>query len=751
MKRNIFILLFLAVIAISGEGAKLTPEASLARIEGGKQRIAALGHKESLRLKYSEAITSTGEAGLYVFADDEGQFVIGAADDTMPALLGYGEHFDSENIPDGMKWWMEMVATMPAVRAVPNHSSVATLMRTTWNQNAPFNNLCPTDGGGRAVTGCVATAVAQVVRYHALPEVKGIGTHSYTWNNTQLTFDYANTTFDWSNMLNSYSNSYNTTQANAVATLMRACGIGVEMNYSSVESGAAAYKIENLLVNNLGFDKGAAYLKRSCFSAEEWDEVIYGEILAGRPVIYTGYKGNSGHCFVCDGYSSNGYYHINWGWGGLADGNYLLTKLEPTATGIGAGQYVYNDDQEAVIGIQSPRSYTKEFLPVISNGGFDYSDYYNGFWFGKDSEGNVNGFFNYSNSEKTYTPGVRIYMDDGTEYFAWSKEGEDSFKPLSGLAVIRVNMPENIKAGTYKVMPVVRRKLESAANVVSEAGMRRAAETPDWQKIYIPTEYSQYATIRVGNNGLITYDGSDPDAVEMPVTVTDMSQYGEWIADAGEATNKMRVSFKNNSNAAYTFPYRYKFVNDKTSEIFEFNGYYTVTVAASQTYTGNFGTYISMPAGVYRGYSIDGSTGAKISADYTFIVGTKATNVTLDKESRNIYQEEHYSLAATVYPEDAADKDVMWSSDNPSVATVDDTGTVQGQGLGSANIYATTAGGAQAVHKVNVILYTSVDELEGAVSETEHYYNLQGIEIDSPIPGNIYIVRGKGESKKIMY
>lgn len=208
-----------------------------------------------------------------------------------------------------------------------------------FNQEAPYNNKCPYLNGGRAVTGCVATAMAMIMRYYKYPK-KGIGSFQYTGGSTGAqTLVLEDHPFDWANILPSYEpGNYNSTQADAVATLMLACGASLNMNYDKDGSGANTAKVNGLLKNNFYYDKSAKYITTETSTNPEQDITYWGEDAVrpnldnGWPLIFAGYPavGKTGHCFVIDGYKvvdGMYYYHVNWGWGGHGNSWCLLTRL----------------------------------------------------------------------------------------------------------------------------------------------------------------------------------------------------------------------------------------------------------------------------------------------------------------------------------------------------------------------------------------------------------------------------------------
>ena len=208
-----------------------------------------------------------------------------------------------------------------------------------YDQSTPYNNKCPYLNGGRAVTGCVATAMAQVMRYYQYP-ANGTGTFTYTGGNDGArTINLEDYPFDWNNMLEEYQHGYTAKQADAVATLMLVCGASLSMNYSKDGSGANLAKMDGLLKNNFGYSKNVQFISTLNSSNPEetiyyWGEdVVRPELAAGHPLIFAGFPamGQTGHCFVIDGYTvmdGEYYYHVNWGWGGVGNCYCLLTNLQ---------------------------------------------------------------------------------------------------------------------------------------------------------------------------------------------------------------------------------------------------------------------------------------------------------------------------------------------------------------------------------------------------------------------------------------
>jgi hypothetical protein len=359
----------------------LSPEQALNRLSTSGLKLSHANTFSTNDLVYTES--RDGAAMLYLFAKPDAGFLLLSADDVARPILGYSDNnttIDPANIPANMRWWLSEYANEIAAathRTTP-HSAISDdrepiepLCTTLWDQDDPYNSLCPNLNGNHCYTGCVATAMAQMMRAHAWPQ-KGSGSITYTWNGRPLSADFSSMTFDWDNMLDSYKDSYTDAQQNAVALLMKACGFSVEMAYGTDQSSASVYKVAPAMVANFKYTPRTITVLRRCFSYSDWLNEIYSSLAEGAPVYYSGNNDYGGHAFVCDGYSSDNYFHINWGWSGLCNGYFLLDALDPTEQGSGGTSYGYNADQIAIVHA-SPRNDDDTATYVISlYESFDY-------------------------------------------------------------------------------------------------------------------------------------------------------------------------------------------------------------------------------------------------------------------------------------------------------------------------------------------------------------------------------------------
>lgn len=377
----------IAGIGLTAYSATLTPEQALQRLDAGAARM---GVKSIRNADVTPAYVSRSEKGnpvAYVFNTASEGFVVVSANDVAVPMLGYSEGtFDSTNPSPEFLWWMEEygrqiewaesrgVSGTGVSKTLPQLAPVAPLVKTKWDQSAPYNNDCPMGKGEdrRCVTGCVATAMAQMMNYFKYPEV-GTGKINYSTPgvaNKALLLDLAKQPFDWKNMLDIYEpGAYTDVEAAAVANLMRCCGYSVKMKYTTSASGAYGNDIANSLRTYFYYDEGCYDARREFYSSDEWAMLIYDNLKNVGPVVMNGQSGEGGHSFICDGYDGNGYFHFNWGWSGMSDGYYLLQALNPDAQGIGGYSGGYNFSQNAIIGAQPKKDGIKRVDGVLAQYG----------------------------------------------------------------------------------------------------------------------------------------------------------------------------------------------------------------------------------------------------------------------------------------------------------------------------------------------------------------------------------------------
>ena len=363
--------------------APLTPEQALRRVHGNSALKMPSKSGTSMKLSFSMQ-TQKGEPAVYIFDRPASSgYLIVSADDTATPLLGYADSgsFDANNMPPQLEWWLSEYASQidyasangikNTYAPIANKKEIAPLVKTKWNQGTPYNNLCPSVNNVKCPSGCVATAMAQVMKFWNYPDVgTGRVTATLPSGGTGEGFiNLAQKPFDWNNMIDSYSGyDYTNEQGNAVATLMQAAGYAAKMNYAPGGSGALSINAAISLSKNFKYNPNIQYLQRLYFNTSEWNEIVYNELAAGRPILYGGQSTSVGHEFVCDGYDGNGYFHFNWGWGGMSDGYFILDALNPNSVGTGGGTGGgYNSRQDIIIGIQPSSVETDVYLTQFGN------------------------------------------------------------------------------------------------------------------------------------------------------------------------------------------------------------------------------------------------------------------------------------------------------------------------------------------------------------------------------------------------
>ena len=327
-------------------------------------------------------------APYYVFnrGNQEGFIIVAGDDEVAETILGYcySGSFIYDEMPPNMLSWLNGYAKEieafqartsttdyqpSAIHRVPTHPAISQLMTSKWSQGDPYNQECPEYFTlGRSVTGCVATAYAQILYYHrskmvtetqaAMPAYDTWTEHP-TYGHLHVEGIPAGSPIDWDHMIDSYGGNATGLQKKAVAQLMHYCGVAVNMDYTNGASGAQSSAVADALKNYFGFGNSVKYVYG--LSDDEWDQVIYNELANHRPVYISGADADMGHAFVCDGYDGNRRYHINWGWGGTSDDYYYLSNLTPGDQGIGGSGNGYTNGRECIIGIE-PENYQERAM-----------------------------------------------------------------------------------------------------------------------------------------------------------------------------------------------------------------------------------------------------------------------------------------------------------------------------------------------------------------------------------------------------
>ena len=537
MKKNLLFTLLAFMVTTAVNAERISREEALQKAQ---QFMPDKMFRETRGFARS-AGSSEGEA-FYIFnAKDNQGFVIVSGDDRTQPILGYSDEgqLSVEDMPDNLKFWLEEYSKQ--IKHIENRHVVATrgteseswkdvtpLIKTQWNQDAPYNTKCPliynttTRKYQYPVTGCVAVAMAQVMYYWkcpktATPTIPGYTTYSLGINVPAL----SSVSFDWDLMKRTYKETETGESADAVATLLRYCGQAVKMDYGLDGSSAGIFPWH--MVQYFGFGKNAKQVIRSMYSSSDWEGMIYKEVSDGRPVIYGGSSMSGGHEFIVDGYDGNGLFHMNWGWGGMSDGYYVLSLANSDDLGIGGGtsRDGYSIDQHAIIGLK-PGTAGEVELPQIY-GRFDGNLTTSEFSRASASEdftgvvlpGFV--FFQYENTDQT---------DDCTFETGWGLYQNGKL-----LQVLGVSGPVTLDCVYNAILnnPTISFGNDLPDGRYQFRQMYRLQGSTEWQLCKTPYDYYGSPTITFieavvsGNN--LTLRKSEPDEYTSKITVNSVSFY----------------------------------------------------------------------------------------------------------------------------------------------------------------------------------------------------------------------------------
>ena len=359
MKKSLFLLIALLPMLlfarpVSRNQAQQFAEEFLVQ-HGRNARVTKLSNVRKSQGKH------TTTPPYYIFSYDEG-IVVASGDDRLPLVLGYSTSntlSPDGTMPAAMEGWLDEIEDL--LNRIPESEDteaasprrqrfaqqpadrlpVEPIITAQWYQREPYNLTCPEylETGLRSITGCVATAMAMAMSHYRYPAYTLAAIPKYTYTGdyegvqTKITVPAMpkDLFIDWDNIVDFYDTLHPHTpvQDTAIANLMMYAGKAVKMQYTPSSSGAYSINVAPALKDCFGYPSSVIHQRRECFSSDEWDELIYNELANDRPVIYCGATSSSAHAYIVDGYESNGYYHVNWGWGGTYDGYFLLDVLNP--------------------------------------------------------------------------------------------------------------------------------------------------------------------------------------------------------------------------------------------------------------------------------------------------------------------------------------------------------------------------------------------------------------------------------------
>lgn len=462
------------------------------------------------------------ESMAYFAVNTRNGFVLVSSDSRMPEVLGYCDYgdFNIDSIPPAMRYWLDCYdeeaqylfssdTNSYLKRNASSFRPIEPLLTCKWNQSAPYNNLAPdyNDSGTKSASGCVATAMAQIMYYYRHPQ-QGFGSNSYLWiasdpigKYATLSADFGSTTYDWNNMIDTYkTGNYTSEQADAVATLMYHCGVSVNMGYGK-SSGAYTNVVPSAMNKYFGYDGNYQRIQKVMYPIDSLNQIIYSELTAARPILVSGQNDEGGHAFVCDGVDNRGYFHINWGWGGSNDGYFLLSALNPSGSqGIGGTTKGYNQYTSFYIGLQpTSETPTKPAIPQMGADSITISamKLYRNVSF----DASIYKLQNFGLTNFTGSYGFALYKEDTDEMVCVLKQ-QDNYSLTAGYyrtvaaTLSGITIPDYIPNGTYNLCAVYKNK------------------DYDWMRLMCTSD-EYYRTLTINADSVVFYPNDDPSVLTL--------------------------------------------------------------------------------------------------------------------------------------------------------------------------------------------------------------------------------------------
>jgi len=504
MRKNVLMLYALLLFVVSS--ATASPVSRAAALEIAREFMQAKGMEmnEAPRMVQRRTVQQGTESqtvpAYYVFANGEEQgFVIVSGDDRCYPVLGYSEtgnfNEEVESLSELLQLYADVIVALddnvgqssnaPAHASQQAKSAVQPMITAKWGQKHPYNNKCPLfKDNENGITGCVATAISQLLYYYRdrnVSTTKGeIPSYTYTYKyyvsrtsyTEQITIPAipAGTKIDWANMRDVYVGTETAAEKNAVAELAYYAGNMAKTYYRHTASPGHSDYITGMLATAFNFYPGAHEETRAHYESEEWEDLVYNELKSGRPVPYGARRKDYGaHMFLIDGYDGDGLYHVNWGWSGQSDGYYRLSVLavgESDDAVLTTSGWTLN--QSAIFGLQPGNGLNNvDETPVLHGGISNYSNLTT-----------IMRFYNYTLNETnfSYGFGVKDAAGDlsviGTPNTSTVEFGKDVRDTLA-LKVAQLKAL-GLKKGSYKLVPISKAASE---NVWRECILRNANAT----------------------------------------------------------------------------------------------------------------------------------------------------------------------------------------------------------------------------------------------------------------------------------
>lgn len=615
-------LLFLAVGAFgaSSSAAPVSPEEALGRVSKSTNAPGLINRHSATGAKYLRCVsTPAGAPALYLYdMQNSDGYMILPADNRFTPVLGYSDSgsLAGTDLPDGLQWWLNQMADEiqyalesdeeGGVYTPPSLGpAISPLVKTLWGQSEPYNLYTPVISDKQCPTGCVATALSQIMYYYQWPlapegEVNYID--SSKKNIYSMVFD--GITFDWDKMTDLYNDDSTEDSKVAVATLMKAVGYGVHMTYGTSGSGATDANALAGMTTYFGYSKDARMIRRESTNRMEWDAMLYSMIQAGLPIYYTGrdgsFLGSGGHAFVCDGYDGKGYFHYNWGWNGSYNGYFLTTCLVPAGAGIGGYINGYNYTQSIMVNLHPDNGQDYDLYDYVTESKFDMSV----------ATHTVSANLSRPLSNADFQVAIAYNNDGNDEMSYWTLGIASAASPFK--AEITDGFFENLdKDKSYQLRLVWKPISENE-------------ESSDWKRIFPETEGSVVYTPDV-SGGFLSYNPENADWTFTP-SVMDRDQIKFRIKDItfndedyfiSDEANPLTMTLVNEGND-YEFHAIRCYLQPKNGgqEILLFNT--NIDLKPEETFKGQYSLSKNLTAGDYTLKFIEANTLQIIPTDRVF-------------------------------------------------------------------------------------------------------------------------------------
>ncbi|MBD5204692.1 MAG: hypothetical protein HDS82_07525 [Bacteroidales bacterium] len=732
-------LVLAAMVAVwpgMSQAAPVSPDKALelalqarTRAEGVRKAPAAI----------SPSIVMTRSAGslssaIYAvdFGADSG-FAIVAGDDKAPAILGFADNgaFNPAAIPPALEAMLGEYAVMVAQVAegetqpyepvrLPGRKEIEPIVKSTWNQTAPYNAYCPKTGGyDRAPVGCVALSVGQIMRSHQWPP-KSRGTVTYDAGKFRF-----NTEYDWASMPDSGLN-LPSSETDNMAKMLYELARSIYMTFTGSSSGTYSYYVPEALVLNFSYDPMADYRNRNFYSDSQWEELVYSQLAAGQPMAYDGMAVGEGHSFVCDGYR-DGYFHINWGWEGKSDGYFLLSHLDPEEQGVGGASSGFFRRHGIICNVRPPKGGTQP-MRLSMTGSLQQGEIPNTFRVADyefDGWGIEEGIFNLTGRDFSATLGlkaVNVADPSKVEYF-FEASPREWVRWFTRAPFINVDIT-SLADGRYYIYPVAKDELGAISDIQCPSVRTRVLEAVIEGGSYACKEVTADGGAPVGVAGEGGYN-DETAAVHSVDMVLQPGEYGQLYAYIAplDAAGELEWSSSDNDVA--------------------------VALDGMVIARGKIGKAV-----------ITASVKDNPGLFHSFVVEVESpviiTSLEFAKDKEYVFPGESVRLSAVLSPEKVSNSHLKFSSSDEDIAKVDDNGVVTaGETQGTVEITATTIDGSEltAVCIVEVSNENAVECIGESVADNgpAPVYTATGIKVAEGVsteeevmslPEGIYIWRG---------